>query len=137
MPEKKPQMLILDGDGSFEIEVVGESHHYKNLRKVAGSCDRHAVEVVKTAYMVPEPRNVNDPNAIRIDIDELPVGYLPRSVAAQIAPVLRRSGLVAIQAQATVSAFEGADNYSVWLDGDLNEVLTGLSTPGKPWWKLW
>jgi len=137
MADKKPQMVILDGDGSFGIEVVGESHQYKNLRKIAGSCDRHAVEVVKTAYMVPEPRNVNDPNAIRIDIDQLPVGYLPKHAAAQISPILLRRGLVAIQAQAMVSAFEGADNYSVWMDGDLNEIIDEFSPKKGPKWRFW
>lgn len=132
----KPQMLILDGDGSFQIEVVGESHYRANLRKIAGSCEDDAVEVVKTAYLVPEPRNAHDSNAVRVDVDQVTVGYLTRPAAAQLSPVLRRLGLVAVQAQAQISAFEGASNYSVWIDGSIEEILREVSTP-RPWWRFW
>jgi hypothetical protein len=130
----KPQMVILEGDGSFEIEVVGESRYFDKLRAIAGSCEKHEVEVVKTAYLVPEPRNQNDPNAIRVDIDEKAVGYLPRTVAASLAPVLRSAKLVGVQAQARISAFKGADNYSVWLDGNLGEIVSEFGAK-RPWWK--
>lgn len=134
---KKPQMVILESDGSFSIEVAGESHYFKNLEKIAGSCEDQPVEVTKTAYIVPEPKNMYDPNAMRVDIDHLPVGYLPKPAAAQVSPALRSHGLVAIQAQARITAFEGANNYSVWLDGDLDEMLREFSSPNRPWWRLW
>lgn len=131
----KAQMIILDGDGTYQIEVVGESHYWDNLVKIAGDCEDDDVEVVKTAYLVPEPRNPNDPNAVRVEIDRLTVGYLPRPVAAQVSPLLRARKLVAIQAQARVSAFEGANNYSVWIDGSIEEILSMFAA--KPWWKFW
>lgn len=131
----KPQMVILEGDGSFQIEVVGESHYFATLCAIAGSCADDEVEVVKTAYLVPEPRNQNDPNAIRVDIDEKPVGHLPRSTAARLAPVLKNAKLVAVQVQAQISAFAGADNYSVWLDGDLEEIITTFGAK-QSWWKF-
>jgi hypothetical protein len=134
---KKPQMVFLEGDGSFQIEVTGESRYGKNLEKIAGSCKDSEVEVTKTAYIVPEPKNMYDPNAMRVDIDQLPVGYLPKPAAAQVAPALRRLQAVAIQAQAKITAFEGANNYSVWLDGDLGELLQATSQPSRPRWKLW
>jgi hypothetical protein len=134
---KKQQMIIMDNDGSFQIEVVGESHYRANLRKIAGSCEDDAVEVVKTAYLVPEPRNAHDPNAVRVDVDQLTVGYLTRPVAAQLSPVLRRLELVAVQTQAQISAFEGASNYSVWVDGSIEEILREFSTPARPWWRFW
>jgi hypothetical protein len=133
----KNQMVILEGDGTFQIEVVGESHYRANLRKLAGSCDEDAVEVVKTAYLVPEPRNPHDANAVRVDIDQMPVGYLTKPTAAQLSPVLRRLGLVAVQASAQISAFEGASNYSVWVDGSIDEILREFSTPARPWWRVW
>lgn len=134
---KKPQMVILEGNGSFPIEVSGESHYFKNLEKIAGSCEDREVEVIKTAYIVPEPKNMYDPNALRVDIDQLPVGYLPKAAAAQVSPVLRSHGLAAIQVQARITAFEGANNYSVWLDGDLQEILQELSASKGPRWRFW
>jgi hypothetical protein len=132
----KQQMIILEGDGTYQIEVVGESRYWDNLRKLAGSCENNAVEVIKTAYLVPEPRNPNDPNAVRVEIDRLTVGYLPRSVAAKLSPLLRARQIVAVQATARITAFEGANNYSVWVDGDIDEILHRFS-PARPWWRVW
>jgi hypothetical protein len=134
---KPPQMIILDGDNTFQIEVVGESHYRANLRRIAGPCDNDDVEVVKTGYLVPEPRNQHDPNAMRVDVDQLQVGYLTRPAAAQLSPVLRKLHLVAVQVQVKITAFEGADNYSVWVDGSIDEILREFSTPARPWWKVW
>lgn len=131
----QPQMVILEGDGSFEIEVVGESHYHAQLRSLAGPNDRDDVEVVKTAYLVPEPRNQNDPNAVRVDVDGKPVGHLPRNVAAELAPILKRAKLAGVQVQAQISAFKGADNYNVWLDGDLGEIVRAFPVD-RPWWKF-
>jgi hypothetical protein len=87
--------------------------------------------------LVPEPRNQHDANAVRVDIDQMPVGYLTKPTAAQLSPVLRRLGLVAVQASAQISAFEGASNYSVWVDGSIDEILREFSTPERPWWRVW
>ena len=118
--------MILDDDGVYPLEVVGESHYKRNLDAIAGADnDGDGVDLVRTAYMVPEPRNPNDHNAVRVDIDQLPVGYLPRDLAAVLSPALRRAGLVAIQTQAHITAgFEGG-NYSVWLAGDVAEIIGG------------
>mgnify|MGYP000896239109 FL=1 len=133
---KTPQMAILEGDGTFQIEVVGESKYFDNLRKIAGSNRDDDVEVVKTAYMVPEPSNQYDPNAIRVVVDQMTVGYLPRPAAAMLSPLLRKAKLAAVQTEAEISAFEGANNYSVQLDGDLNEIVE-LVQSSKPKWKFW
>lgn len=134
---KNPQMIILDGDGTFPIEVVGESHYRANLRKIAGSCEDDDVEVVKTGYLVPEPRNTHDANAMRVDVDRLQVGYLTRPDAARLAPVLGKLKAVGVQVQVQITAFEGASNYSVWVDGSIDEMLQQFSTERRPWWRVW
>ena len=140
---KQPQMAILDGDGSFQIEVVGESRYHANLKSIAGDHGDASVDLTRTAYMVPEPHNLNDPNAVRVDIEEKCVGYLPRQLAANVSPAVRRVNLVAIQAQAHITAGFDGGHYSVWLDGDLPGLLIELATmkplpvAGRrrfPWW---
>jgi hypothetical protein len=134
---KKPQMMILDGDGSYPIEVVGESHYFKNLDAIAGAeNDGDGVDLVRTAYMVPDPRNPNDRNAVRVDIDEKIVGYLPRDLAAVLSPALLRAGLVAIQTQAHITAGFDGGSYSVWLDGSIDEAMQALQ-PAKSKWRFW
>lgn len=86
---------------------------------------------------MPEPRNPHDANAMRVDVDQMQVGYLTRPDAARLAPVLRRLKLVAVQAQVQITAFEGASNYSVWVDGSIDEILREFSTPARPWWRVW
>jgi hypothetical protein len=131
-----PQMVILEGDGSFEIEVVGESRYHANLASIAGRGHEDGVDVMKTAYLVPEPKNPNDSNAVRVDIDEKKVGYLRRELAAVVSPALRRAKVVGIQAQARITAGFDGGSYSVWIDGDIDELLAFLSK-AKPGWRFW
>lgn len=124
----KPQMMILDGDGTYQIEVVGESRYRANLLAIAGDGDGAGVDLVRTAYMVPEPGNPSDRNAMRVDIDQKPVGYLRRELAAVLSPALLANRLVALQTQAHITAGFDGGNYSVWLDGDLNGALAEMAT---------
>lgn len=134
---KRPQMMILDGDGSYQIEVVGESRYLENLKSIARDDNQgDGVDLVRTAYMVPEPRNPNDRNAVRVDIGERPVGYLRRELAAALSPALLASGVTAIQVRANITAGFGGGNYSVWLDGSIDEALAFLR-PAKPRWQFW
>lgn len=82
--------LLVDG----RIGVVGESHHQPALKAAArgrtvaeGDLD-NAIPVVAT--LVPEPENKYDRNAVRVDVEGRTVGYLPREIAGDFQPVLRR-----------------------------------------------
>jgi len=132
----------IDDNGVYPIEVVGESRYRANLDQLFGAeNDGAGVDLVRTAYMVVERGNPNDRNALRVDIDQLPVGYLPRDVAAVLSPALVANGLVAIQTAAHVTAGFDSGNYSVWLAGDMAEIMgsmTGMQAarPRRrvPWW---
>lgn len=74
--------------------MVGESHYQPALKAAArgrtvaeGDLD-NAIPVVAT--LVPEPENKYDRNAVRVDVEGRTVGYLPREIAGDFQPVLRR-----------------------------------------------
>ncbi len=66
---------------SFECEVTGESHHQKHLKSMAGKHGKDSANREVLALLLPEPKNPYDKNAVRIFIEELQVGYLPKDHA--------------------------------------------------------
>jgi hypothetical protein len=66
---------------AFDAEVVGESHYQSNLSKLTGGRTPDGVEKVMTATLVLEDSNPYDRYAVRVDIDGLTVGYLPKEAA--------------------------------------------------------
>lgn len=65
--------------GSYEVEVVGESHHQDELLELTGGRRRYGgVDVEAVADLVPEPANPYDPSAVAVVIDERAVGYIRR-----------------------------------------------------------
>lgn len=78
--------------GVGRVSVVGESHYQPALRaaakdRAASGDIRNALQV--KAVLVPEPTNPHDRNAVRVDVDGRPVGYLAREHALLYQPVLR------------------------------------------------
>ena len=59
----------------FYCAVSGESFYQENIRRVAA--------VGKDVDLVPEPENPHDKNAVRVDVDGLQIGYIPRDKAEQ------------------------------------------------------
>jgi len=81
-------------------EVVGESHHIENIRRLyPRSWNRNGEELHCDVELVPEPDNPYDEWAISVRIDGLRVGYLSREDAPTWAAVIRRitaSGLTPV-----------------------------------------
>jgi len=67
------QELIDSGKILFPAAVHGESFYQANIRRVAA--------VGKAVNLVPEPANPYDRNAVRVDVDGLTIGYIPRDQA--------------------------------------------------------
>jgi hypothetical protein len=65
--------LKQEGRILFPAAVAGESHYQANIRRVAA--------VGKPVQLIPEPTNKYDRNAVRIDVDGLTIGYIPRDIA--------------------------------------------------------
>jgi hypothetical protein len=105
--------------GGSSVEVVGESYRQNALLQVAGGYNNGGLQL--TASLVPEPSNAHDANAVRVDIDGQPVGYLERELAAEYSPVLLAGGHRAYECECEL--FGGWDrgegdrgNYGVRLD---------------------
>lgn len=75
------------------VDVVGEASYQDELEDVAGGRTYRGADELKTAVLVPEPSNPYDPNAIRVTIDGVLVGYLSRKNAELVSEYL--NGLAA------------------------------------------
>ena len=75
--------------GGRLINVAGESHYQDALHAICGDPGDEGVRREAEADLVPEPSNPHDPNAVRVEIGERLVGYLPRDEAVAYAPLIR------------------------------------------------
>jgi len=66
--------------GIYHLEIAGESH------MSAKAAD--ALETQKPIALVPEPDNPYDKNAIRIDIDGLKLGYVPKTKTTTVRKIM-------------------------------------------------
>jgi hypothetical protein len=79
--EVAPLLTELAGDGGFALPVVGESHYRRNFDRVCGKTAEGANNMIVQAVLVCECDNPHDPDAVRIDVEGLPVGHLSRAMA--------------------------------------------------------
>lgn len=64
--------------GSFEFDIVGESHRQAALESIAGPKESTGKEFECTAVVSRERNNKHDPNALVVTIDKKKVGYISR-----------------------------------------------------------
>lgn len=86
---KKPKTVryvLLPGGNA--VEIVGESHYQAALEQVAGGKTDRATEAQAIAYLVREPDNPFDRNAVAVYILGQKVGHLSRDDAEEYAPLL-------------------------------------------------
>ena len=100
----KAQITLYAGRGGHDI--VGESRYQKTLRSIAAGRLVAGETVVFAAYVVPEPENQYDHNAIAVYAEGYgPVGYFCREDAELYAPVaqelLRRNAVGVCEAELT------------------------------------
>lgn len=79
----------LEGEGDFDFEIVGESHYQDALDTICGGKTVDGHEHYCVAYLVPEPTNPHDRNAIAVHIDNLKVGHIPASLAPRMAAAMQ------------------------------------------------
>ncbi|MFD6176002.1 MULTISPECIES: HIRAN domain-containing protein [unclassified Isoptericola] len=72
-----------------DFEVVGEAYRRDAFRKIYKKRSlAPGQEFYGEAVLIPERGNVHDANAVRVDVDDVAVGYLPREDAARYRPIL-------------------------------------------------
>ena len=86
-------MIKLTGPGTYQTEVVGESHYQAALEEICGGKSEDGKHVKTEASLVLEKNNRYDRNAIRVDIQGKTVGYLQLEIAAVLRKQLRKDGL--------------------------------------------
>jgi len=82
---------IIRGNGTFSLNVVGESHYQHALNRICGgkTDDGHNKNV--SARLLPEPDNPYDSNAVAVYIDDDIVGYLDKQTAKRYKGILHES----------------------------------------------
>ncbi|WP_164887553.1 HIRAN domain-containing protein [Paenirhodobacter populi] len=102
-----PKIRKLEGDGSYDFDIVGESYYQDALAAIAGPKTEGGVEHVCTARLVPEPSNPHDPNAVAVHIGGRKVGHLSRLAAAHWVGMLSRTGSAGVTLEADAMIIGG------------------------------
>lgn len=87
-------IVHLSGDGSYPIEVVGESHYRDDLELL---CDPHLMQEqeftwIFDAVLILEDDNPHDKNAVAVKIGGKKVGYLSRDMAKVYRAAISEAG---------------------------------------------
>jgi hypothetical protein len=121
------------GSNSYATAVVGESHYQPHLQKLMGKRRPEGKSADFLAFLVPEPDNAFDENAVMVLIKGDQVGYLAAADAEEFLfgmQEIERPDHVAAVDAFVAGGFQQEDrswaHYGVWLDitlpFDLDEV---------------
>lgn len=103
----------LRGNGSFDLEVVGESNYQEALRDAVGPGEvRQKVHAVLRL----EPTNRFDANAVRVEVNGLVVGYLPREAAGQFTFGVKDTAMNVFAVNAVIVGGGEGRSLGIWLD---------------------
>ena len=81
--------VVLDGDGTFDQEIVGESFYQDTLEALFGPKTEDAVQIATNARLVCELNNPHDSNAVAVMMKGQKVGHLSRADAVAYRRELR------------------------------------------------
>lgn len=134
------ERVRLQGDGSFGLEVVGESQYQENIDAVAGPKTPDGVDVTVPAELILEDDNLYDSNAVAVRIGGRTVGYLARQEAKdlreELKPVLQGRRLpITVEANIRGGWDRGGGDegsYGVWLDAFPRGEDAEASETAKP-----
>lgn len=82
------KIIRWQGDGTFDQEVVGESHYQEALRKLAGGERRKHT----TAQLICESDNPHDKLSVRVEIGGQTIGHLSSNDARAHRALLQAGG---------------------------------------------
>jgi hypothetical protein len=106
--------------GGSRVDAVGEASYQHALeRLVGGKCEDGWDEVVQ-ARLVREPTNSHDPNAVKVEVDGIQVGYLGRADA-----IAYKAALLQVEKAKAVAVCE-AHIVGGWSRGRGDEGFFGI-----------
>jgi hypothetical protein len=82
----------LPGPGTYEFDIVGESHYQDVLEAICGGRTEDSAEHFTQAFLYLEDSNPHDKLAVRVDIGGRTVGYLSRKDARSYRKQLNQLG---------------------------------------------
>lgn len=68
----------------YDFDIVGEQSYQQNLARISGLKELRSKHFECYALVVSEPSNKFDKNAIRVEINGLVVGYIPKEKAKKL-----------------------------------------------------
>lgn len=118
---------VLGKEGSYPMEVVGESKFQENLISLCGGYSRDGYDARFEAVIEREPLNPHDEHAVVVRIHEKVVGYLPRAQASRVSAQMDREGIQAAACSAAVRGGWRTNQY------DKGSFGVRLSIPQRGW----
>ena len=82
----------LPGPGTYEFDIVGESHYQQALEAICGGRTEESASHKTEAVLHLEDSNPHDNMAVRVDVGGETVGYLSRSDARSYRKQLKQLG---------------------------------------------
>ena len=124
------ETIYIEGDGGFDLEVVGESHYQRHLKKLCGGYSKEGSKTEVVAKLIFENKNPHDNQAIRVDVEGKTVGYLSREDARLYRKRVRKTGHDGITMLCNGKIFGGKKlgllsktNFGVWLDLPIEKLF--------------
>ena len=122
-PPPESLVALIEGAGTFELPIVGESHYQDALEIVTGGKTPAGVDVVVEADLVLEDSNPYDSKAVRVDIQGRTVGYLDRETARSYRKRADEGGFGGLKGRCKAQIRGGwrrpggsEGHFGVWLD---------------------
>jgi len=92
--ESPPKNIArIRGDGSYSVEVVGESFYRAHFQRICGDKAGTEAELFADAELVLEDDNPHDKKAVSIHVNGLKVGHLSRDMARNVRKALASDGI--------------------------------------------
>lgn len=101
--------------GGFIIPLVGHAYDVEMFKQAK------KLEVGNPVKIRPEPANKHDPYALKVFINDRPIGYLPKMVAKAVMPVWDQLGIKVVGVKEYYDPKKGNTGLSVkmfaWFTG--------------------
>jgi len=100
---------ITNGPGTYDVDVVGESHYQDALENVCGGRTEDSQRLQVEAFLVPENDNPYDSKAVCVHIQDQIVGYLDRETARSFREEMAENGMTGVAAKCNAIIVGGWD----------------------------